>query len=266
MGERVTVITRSEEKRGQWERQGAEAAVLDVRDPQALRRVFSRGKRAFLLNPPAPPFTDIDVEERRTAQSIVASLEGSGLERVVAQSTYGAQPGRMIGDLGVLHEFEQALHGQPIAPTILRGAYYMSNWDMALETARTEGRVYTFFPADFKLPMVAPRNIAEFAAAVLTQGTVPLGRYYVEGPEHYSASDVAEAFTAALGTMVSVETIPEPRWMDTLKAVGFSERAAESMTAMTRVTLNGAETPDAPVRGGTNLRQYVYDLVRRCTG
>jgi len=260
-GERVTVVTRREEKRGEWEKSGAEVAVVDVRDTEALRRVFSCGKRAFLLNPPAAPSSDIDVEERRTVQSIVAALDGSGLERVVAQSTYGAQAGRNIGDLGVLYEFEEALHRQPIGTAIIRGAYYMSNWDMSLETARTDGRVNTFFPGAFKLPMVAPHDIAEFAAALLTETTGSVGLHYIEGPERYSASDVAAAFAHALGRTVTVDTVPEGQWMDTLMAVGFSERAAESMATMTRITLNDAELPEAPVLGATTLGQYIEAVV-----
>lgn len=260
MGEQVTVVTRAEQKRSEWERRGAEVAVIDVREVEALRRVFARGKRAFLLNPPAAPSGDIDVEERRTVQSIVAALEGSGLERVVAQSTYGAQPGRNIGDLGVLYEWEQALHRQPIATTIIRGAYYMSNWDMSLESVRTEGRVYTFFPAAFKLPMVAPHDIAKFAASLLTSATGRVGLHYIEGPEQYSPSDVAAAFAHTLERTVAVETIPQSQWKDKLAAVGFSGRAAESMAAMTRITLNGAETPDTPVRGAATLSQYIKAL------
>jgi uncharacterized protein YbjT (DUF2867 family) len=139
----------------------------------------------------------------------------------------------------------------------------MSNWDMSLETAQTKGRVDTFFPADFKLPMVAPHDIAKLAAALLTDRSERVGLHYIEGPERYSASDVAGAFARALGRTVTAETVPQSQWIDTLRAVGFSDRAAESMAAMTRITLNEAELPDAPVRGATTLRQYIEDLVHR---
>ncbi|TGR60102.1 NmrA family transcriptional regulator, partial [bacterium M00.F.Ca.ET.194.01.1.1] len=93
-------------------------------------------RRAFLLNPPADPATDTDAEEQKTVAAIVTALAGSGLEKVVAESTYGAQPGEGIGDLSVLYGFEQKLKAQTIPASIIRAAYYMSNWDQALETAR----------------------------------------------------------------------------------------------------------------------------------
>ena len=107
-GEAVTVVTRDEGKAAFLAEQGAEVAVADVRDIEALRQVFRRGRRAFLLNPPADPSTNTDAKERETVAAIVAALEGSGLEKVVAESTYGAQPGEGIGDLSVLYGLEQS--------------------------------------------------------------------------------------------------------------------------------------------------------------
>jgi uncharacterized protein YbjT (DUF2867 family) len=52
-GEPVTVVTRTAEKSATWEKKGGKVAVADVRDVAALHRVFARGRRAFLLNPPA---------------------------------------------------------------------------------------------------------------------------------------------------------------------------------------------------------------------
>ena len=92
--------------------------MLDVTDVEALQGVFRRGRRAFLLNPPAPHNTDTDVEEHRTLSAIVRALEGSGREKVVLESTYGAQPGDRIGDLSVLFESERALRHQAIPVTV----------------------------------------------------------------------------------------------------------------------------------------------------
>lgn len=56
-------------------------------------------------------------------RSILTALDGSGIGKVVAQSTYGAQPGADIGDLGVLHEMEEALAAASVPSTVVRGAY-----------------------------------------------------------------------------------------------------------------------------------------------
>ncbi|CAG5074642.1 hypothetical protein DYBT9623_05329 [Dyadobacter sp. CECT 9623] len=52
--ESVTVLTHDPKKSSEWERKGATVSVVDVRDVEALRNVFKKGKRLFVLNPPAP--------------------------------------------------------------------------------------------------------------------------------------------------------------------------------------------------------------------
>lgn len=261
-GEPVTVVTRSEDKRAEWEKRGARVAVLDVADVGALQRVLAQGKRAFLLNPPAPPSTDTVAEERKTVQAILAALQGAELECVVAQSTYGAQPGEAIGDLGVLYELEQGLAAQAIPAAIIRGAYYMSNWDMSLDAARSDGRLDTLFPAELVLPMVAPSDVARLAAQLLTAPTPETGLYYAEGPARYSPSDVAAAFARALGRKVEVATTPPESWVPMLEQVGFSPAAARSMAGMSHIVMDqSVELPSNPVRGSTTLDAYISALV-----
>jgi hypothetical protein len=122
-----------------------------VTDRDSLSAVFRTGKRAFLLNPPAAPSTDTDVVENSTVRAIATALEGSGLEKLVLESTYGAQPGERCGDLNVLYNFEQLLQAQPVPVTVQRAAYYMSNWDGMVAPAR-QGVLPSMFPEDFILP------------------------------------------------------------------------------------------------------------------
>jgi uncharacterized protein YbjT (DUF2867 family) len=262
-GERVTIITRDASKGEAWQREGASIAVADARDTDALRRVFRTGKRAFLINPPADPATDTDVEERRTVSSIVAALDGSGLEKIVAESTYGAQRIERSGDLGVLYELERALDAQPIPVSIIRAAYYMSNWDASLESARNVGVVRSMLPADFHLPMVAPQDLGEFAARLLTEPVDQVGRHHMEGPQRYSPADVAAAFARALNKQVRVDPVPRERWQEAFESLGFSTAAAASYARMTAVTVDEKYTPpDTPERGSVSLQAYTTELVR----
>ncbi|MBB4004734.1 NmrA family transcriptional regulator [Aurantimonas endophytica] len=242
---------------------GASIAVVDVGDAVALRAIFRTGPRAFLLNPPAPVSGDTDTEERRTASSIVEALNGSGLEKVVAQLTYGAQPGRGKGDLSVLHEFEEALRAQPIPVTIQRGAYYMSNWDSMVDAAR-QGNLPSMFPADFALPMVAPADLGKEAASLLMQSPSNSGTIHTEGPGRYTPRNVADAFATSLGRRVEVAVTPPEEWEDTFRKLGFSAEAARSFAGMTAATLDGgADRPTGTKQGETTLVEYVDNLIAR---
>lgn len=262
-GEPVTIVARDPSRAEEHRWRGARVAAIDVLDTGALAKLLRGAARAFLLNPPADPATDTVATERRTAASIVAALDGARLEKVVAASTYGARPGEGIGDFGVLHEMERSLAAGPVPADAVRAAYYFSNWDGALASARDEGVVRSFFPTDFALPMVAPRDVGRFAARLLTEPSEGFRLHRVEGRRSYSPADVAAAFAAALGRDVEAIEIPRERWVPSMTAAGFSPAAAASFAAMTALVLEGGPAePDEPVRGDASLRDHVEALVR----
>jgi len=259
-GEPVTVITRSEKKAEEWLQTGAKVAIADVHDTEKLHQIFNQGKKLFLLNPSAPPDTDTVMEEKRTLYAILKALENSKIEKVVAQSTYGAQPGEGIGDLGVLYEMEQRLLQLNIPHTIIRAAYFMSNWDMSLQTAKKEQKIHTLYPITFKLPMVAPKDIAKVAARLMMRPVEQRGLYFVEGPVFYSAADVADACAKVLGTPVTAVETPREQWGTALQSLGFSPKAAASMAAMTELTLKGESDSQIPIKGTTTIEEYITAL------
>ncbi|KKX34123.1 NmrA family NAD(P)-binding protein [Rhizobium sp. LC145] len=261
-GEPVTIVARHPEKADRLRRKGAEIAAADVHDTEALRKILRKGGRLYALNPPAPPSSDTDAEEKATIASILAAIEGSGLEKVVGHSTYGAQKGEGIGDLGTLYGLEEGLKRQPIPASILRAAYYMSNWDFALEAARAEGVLNTFFPEDHRLPMVAPQDLGEAAADLMMEPAEQARLLHVEGPEHYCPADVAAAFAEVLGRPVRTVTTPREEWERAYRALGFSDAAVKSYAGMTGLTLDAPMRPANGVRRGRmTLRDYVRGLV-----
>lgn len=264
LGEAVTIVSRNAGHASGWRAKGAEIVEADLNDVSSLHAALRRGRRALLLNPPADPTTDTDAVEKRTVANILEALAGSGLEKVVAVSTGGAQSGDRIGDLNTLWEFEEGLRRQPIPTAINRGAYYMSNWDVLLDTVRATGRLPSMFPADLPIPMVAPQDLGRFAADRLLSGTDDVGIRYMEGPKRYSPADVAKAFSEALGRQIDVEVKPRAGWYDGFLQLGFSEAAALSYTRMTELCVdNGFDMPADASRGATTLELYIDSLVVR---
>ena len=260
----VTIIARDPNKAAVWRARGATVAIADVHDTEALRRVFQTGTRLFLLNPPAAPSTNTVAGERKSLASILNALDESGIRKVVAESTYGAQPGEGVGDLGVLYEMEQALAHKKQSVSIIRAAYYMSNWDTALASARQAGVVPTLYPVDLPLPMVSPDDIGQLAARLLMEPLDKTGLYYIEGPAAYSSAEVAAAFANALNRPVRAMETPPDQWVAVLQGMGFSPEAASSMAAMTAITKQqNYERPGAPIRGQTTLGAYIGQLVKK---
>ena len=261
-GEAVTVLTRRPDRASIWRDKGARIVQADAEDAASLKAAFRMGKRAFLLNPAADPTGDTDSAERRTIANILAALDGSGLEKVVAALTYGAQPGEGIGDLSTLWELEEGLRRQSIPAAINRGAYYMTNWTGLADVVRQSGSLPSMFPADMPIPMVAPRDLGEAAADRLSSPLDDVGVVYVEGPELYTPRDVADAFAAALGRKIGLDVTERDRWEETFRSLGFSDAAARSFTRMTATIVDSDFDRQAtPRRGKVTLSEFVSSVL-----
>jgi uncharacterized protein YbjT (DUF2867 family) len=122
------------------------------------------------------------------------------------------------------------------------------------------GILPTLYPADFKIPMVSPKDIGKLAAEMMLDNSENFKIEYIEGPELYSPADVAAAMSDVLQREVKVLTIPPDQWISFLEKQGFSNPAARSMAAMTEITLKERyEKPRLPHRGAITLRQHVRD-------
>lgn len=263
-GRRVRVVTRSAAKATAWAARGAEPAIADVRDPAALASVLASGPpaRVFALNPPGSIAADPDADEDRTATAIFEALRATDVERVVALSTYGARPGRHIGDLGTLHRFEALLRDLRAPVAIIRAGYLYSNWDGAVERAGTSGQVPIMLDPDRPLPMVAPADVGEEAARLLLLDQPDQGVFHVEGPHRYTPQDVARSFASALGHPVDTIRTPPPEWRVAFLAAGFSVVAADSFNGLTKLVDGETwELQETPTRGSTALSTYISALI-----
>lgn len=261
-GEAVTILTRHPQDAGDWSAKGAQVAQADAEDAASLHAAFRRADRAFLLNPPAARSSDTNATELRTIANILAALEGSGLEKVVAASTYGAQAGDAIGDLSTLWTFEEGLRAQVIPAAINRGAYYMTNWLGFTEVVRATGKLPSMFPEDTEMPMVAPADLGLAAVERLLSPAEDTAMWYIEGPARYTPRQVAQAFEHALGPSVALDVAPRTTWESVFIGAGFSPEAAAAYARMAEVSLaSDFDKPAEPRRGGTDLDTLIQAAV-----
>lgn len=261
-GEAVGIITRDAGGADALRDAGAEIIEANVDDVASLRAAFRRGRGAFLLNPPSDTSKDSDTIERRQVANILAALDGSGLEKLVAESVGAARAGDRIGDLSVLWELQEGLAKQPIPASINGAGYYLSNWDAQLESVRKTGRLATMFPAHLKLPLVAPADLGRAAAERLMSSIDDVGIRFIVGPEHYSSQQVADAFARALGRDVELDVTPPGQLEAAFRELGFSNLSAQSYARMTRAAIEQAGDTALEVwRGEVTLDAYIDALV-----
>lgn len=163
--ERVRVVGREVSRLERFVRKGAEAFPANVSDAVALTAAFSGARAAYLMLPPSLTSMDYRVDQEREGDAIAKAVRDSSLHYAVLLSSYGAHVPAGTGPIAGLHSFEQkleAINGLNIL--YLRPGYFMENNLMAVGMIRDMGMFGHALLPDVKLPMIATRDIGDYAA------------------------------------------------------------------------------------------------------
>jgi NAD(P)H dehydrogenase (quinone) len=189
-GEKIRAIVRSPEKAAQWRDRGAEIAIADGDDSNALASAFEGTNGVFLMVPPnfapAPGFPEI----RKTLASYRAALAKALPKKAVYLSSIGAEQTSGLGLITGSHLLEQTLGDLPIAHAFLRAGWFMENHAWDVTTAQSEGKIFSHLsPLDRKFSLVATADIGKAGADVLRQKWTGTRYIEVAGPEQYSPNE-----------------------------------------------------------------------------
>src|ERR1700686_3194169 len=160
-GQKVRVMGRDAGRLQRFVGKGAEASTADVSDAAALAKAFRGARAAYLL---LPPITSREDQERES-DAIAKAVKESGLRYAVYLSSYGAQVPEGTGPAAGLHSSEEklnAISGLNVLP--LRDAYFMENNLGAIEMIHEMGLFGHALLPDLKLPMIATRDVGDYAA------------------------------------------------------------------------------------------------------
>jgi NAD(P)H dehydrogenase (quinone) len=232
-GEQIRAIVRNPEKAARWRARGAEIAVADSYDPNALASAFEGTDGVFLMVPPdfapAPGFP----ETLRILASYRAALSQALPKKAVYLSSIGAQQTSGLGLITNSHLLEQTLGDLPIAHAFLRAGWFMENHAWDVTTARSEGRIFSNLdPLDRKFSLVATADIGKAGADVLRQEWTGTRYIEVAGPEQYSPNDIARALSAALGRTIEAVAVPREKWTEFFVGQGMPEGRTEPRAEM----------------------------------
>jgi len=160
-GEKVRVVGRDVGRLQSFVRKGAEAFSADVSDAAALIKAFSGARAAYLMLPPLHSRE----EQERQSDAIAKAVKGSGLRYAVHLSSYGAHVPQGTGPVTGLHSSEQKLNAiSDLNVLHLRAAYFMENNLAAIDMIRGMGLFGHALLPDLKLPMIATRDVGDYAA------------------------------------------------------------------------------------------------------
>jgi uncharacterized protein YbjT (DUF2867 family) len=160
-GKKVRVVGRDAGRLQRFVRQGAEAFTGDVSDAAALTKAFTGARAAYLL---LPPITSREDQERES-DAIAKAVTKSGLRYAVYLSSYGAHVPEGTGPVTGLHSSEQKLNAIGDLHVLhLRAAYFMENNLAAISMIQEMGIFGHALLPDLKLPMMATRDVGNYAA------------------------------------------------------------------------------------------------------
>jgi uncharacterized protein YbjT (DUF2867 family) len=160
-GEKVRVVGRDAGRLQRFVVKGAEAFTADMSDAVALTKSLSGARAAYLL---LPPVKTREAQERES-DAIAKAVKDSSLRYAVHLSSYGAQVPEGTGPVAGLHSSEEKLNAiSGLNVLHLRAAYFMENNLAAIGMIHGMGIFGNALLPDVKLPMIATRDVGDYAA------------------------------------------------------------------------------------------------------
>ena len=214
-GEQVRAMVRSSESADSFP-PGVETVLGDLADRAALDAAMEGADKLFLLCGP----TQDEVEFNQNAIDAAAA---AGLSLVVRSSILGADPNSaatFVRDHGIS---DAALRDSGLPHAIVRPNMFMENVPENYVPSIDENGNFYANAGRARLSMVDTRDVAEVAAALLTESGHQEGIYNVTGPEALSYKDVAGKLSRRLGRRINFVDVPDDAVRQSLLGFGIGE-------------------------------------------
>ncbi|MET4074013.1 NAD(P)H-binding protein [Hymenobacter sp. UYCo722] len=200
-GHRVTAVSRPSARLDALAHAGAITKAGDAHDAPFLTEALRGADAAFLMIPPNVTAPDVLAHMDQIGEATAQAVRDAGLKQVVHLSSIGADEPAGTGPVLGLHHQEarlNAIGGLNVAH--LRPAYFMENLLANVGMVQHMGITGSAMRPDLRFPMVATRDIAAKAAALL-DGPALEGHsvHYLLGPRNYSQQEATVAIGQAIG-------------------------------------------------------------------
>jgi len=262
-GRNVRVVGRDAERLQRFVRKGAEAFTADMIDAAALTKAFSSAHAAYLV---LPPITSREDQERQS-DAIAKAVKDSGLRYAMYLSSYGAHVPQGTGPVTGLHSAEQKLNAVSGLNVLhLRAAYFMENNLAAIGMIRGMGIFGHALLPDLKIPMIATRDVGDYAAQRLLDLDFS-GKQTREllGERDLSMTEVTAAIARGIGKPdLRYQQFPYDQMQQALTQVGMpSKKAAvyiEMFQAINAGVLAALERRSPENTTPTSFEKFVQDV------
>src|ERR1700720_2071483 len=262
-GKKVRVVGRDAARLQRFVRRGAEAFTAALSDAAALTVAFRGARAAYLLLPPINSRED----QERESDAIAKAVTESGLPYALYLSSYGAHVPEGTGPVTGLHSAEQKLNAVSDLNVLhLRAAYFMENNLAAIGMIRGMGIFGHALLPDLKMPMIATRDVGDYAAQRLLDldfsGKQPRE---LLGERDLSMTEVTAAIARGIGKPdLRYVQFSYDQMQQALTQMGFSPKKAavyiEMFKAINEGVLAAQEPRSLDNRTPTSFEKFVQGV------
>ncbi|MFP5019355.1 NmrA family NAD(P)-binding protein [Pseudonocardia phyllosphaerae] len=238
----------------------------DIADPDFLRRALDGADAAFVLLPMDVTAPGYACHQARLGSSITEALRATGVPRVVALSSLGAEvPGgpdlATTGYLGSLHEQEERLATLDAQVTRLRPGMFLESFLWSLQIMCEHGMHADSIDPGVALPMVATRDVGRAAATALLTPDAP-AVVETQGAADRTVPEVVTALGARLGLPeLGYVRLPDEEMENVLQRAGMPADSARLHVAMNRAFNEGRVRAHGPRTGeALTVEQWAAEL------
>lgn len=230
-GEHPRALLRDPNKLDQRIADSVDVGVLDAWDEDAVVEA-TRGLEAVYWVSPTATDRDPLAAHALAARNIRAAIEANRIERVVFQSSVGAEKREGVGEIDGLAATELELEASGASVTHLRCGYFFTNLLLDIDSIRS-GALSTAMDIEHPIAWVAPADIASVAVGRLLSRTWS-GRKVqaVHGPEDLSFTQVAAILSDALRTPVVAHQLSDDDVRSALEQSGLPDSQIEAIVMM----------------------------------
>jgi uncharacterized protein YbjT (DUF2867 family) len=262
-GKKVRVVGRDAGRLQRFVRKGAEAFTAEVSDAAALTKALRGARAAYLM---LPPITSREDQERES-DAIAKAVKESGLRYAVHLSSYGAQVPEGTGPVTGLYSSEQKLNAIGGLNVLhLRAGYFMENNLAAIGMIHGMGIFGHALLPDLKIPMIATRDIGDYAAQRLLDLDFS-GKQTREllGERDLSMTEATAVIARGIGKPdLRYEQSPYDQMRQALTQAGFSPKKAavyiEMFQAINAGVLAALEPRSPENSTPTSFEKFVQDV------
>jgi uncharacterized protein YbjT (DUF2867 family) len=271
-GEHVRAIGRNPTALAELAAAGAETRAGDAADPAFLTEAFRGADAVHTMLPYSLEARDFYAEQARLSVAIVTAVRDSGVRKVVAQSSLGADLPAGTGFVAAsLHPHEQRLRAlDGIDLLLLRPTLFFESIVAAVPAIEATGVHADVVAPDVHWPMISTRDIADVVAAALrSRDWTGVEVRELLGPCDLTYPEATRILGAAIGRPdLQYVQVPDDEMKAALVKAGFSPEIAALHVELGRALSTGTITYEGRTERSTTPTRFedvVSELVQEAS-